>query len=195
MSILSDVEITELNKFKKMITPYVDKQVRKINDRRVISYGTSSFGYDVKLASKDLKLFTNVNNALIDPKKLDSECLVDAKVVEDKGDKYFILPPNSYALGHTEEYFKIPRDVTVIAVGKSTYARAGCIINVTPIEAGFEGVVVIEIANSTNLPMKVYLEEGIAQFLFFQGNKECSVSYADRSGKYQGQRSTVLSKV
>lgn len=164
----------------RMITPFVPKQVR-VSDSGVpiVSYGTSSMGYDVRLGRK-FKIFTNVFNALIDPLNMPETAYVDYE-----GD-YVIIPPNSYVLGHTIEYFKLPRYVGAICVGKSTYARVGCAINVTPIEPGFHGQVVIEIANQTPLPMKVYADQGIAQFVFLKGNP-CEVSYADRGGKYQNQ--------
>lgn len=162
-----------------MISPFEPTQIRIEEDRKIISYGTSSMGYDVRLA-RTFKIFTNVFSALIDP--LD---MPDRAYVDHEGD-FVIIPPNSYALGHTVEYFKMPDDVTAICVGKSTYARAGCAVNVTPIEAGWEGQVVMELANLTNLPMKVYAGMGIAQFIFFRGEK-CGTSYADRNGKYQGQ--------
>lgn len=174
----------------------VDEQgVLRHVDTPVISYGTSSYGYDVSL-SEEFKLFTNQNSVVIDPKRFDNECLVTAKVHSDStGDRYVILPPNSYLLGRTIEYFRIPRRVTVLAVGKSTYARAGAIVNVTPIESEFEGNVVIEISNSTNLPLKIYANEGIAQFMFFESDEDCLTSYADRKGKYMGQTGVTLSKV
>lgn len=163
-------------------------------DQKIISYGTSSMGYDVRLA-EEFRIFSNVNSAVADPKKLDERCLLSGEVREDTdGSKYVILPPNSYLLGRTIEYFRIPRDVMVIALGKSTYARAGAIVNVTPIEPGFEGTVVIEISNSTPLPLKIYANEGISQFVFFRGD-DCETSYADRNGKYQGQFGVVTSKV
>lgn len=162
---------------------------------RVISYGNSSYGYDVRL-SEEFKLFTNLNSAVIDPKRFDEKCLIDAELKTDpNGDKYVILPPNSYLLGRTIEYFHIPRNVTVVAVGKSTYARAGAIVNVTPIEAEFQGNVVIEISNSTNLPLKIYANEGISQFLFFESDQECKTSYADRDGKYMHQTGVVLPRI
>lgn len=179
---LIELSSTEVEEFgQPMITPFEPKQVRVNPDdgEKVISYGTSSMGYDVRLANK-FKIFTNIFNALIDP--LD---MPESTYVDHEGD-FVIIPPNSYVLGHTIEYFKIPRDITAVCIGKSTYARAGCIVNVTPIEAGFEGTVVIEIANLTPLPMKVYANQGIAQFLFFKG-EPCETSYADRAGKYQGQ--------
>lgn len=181
--------------WKPMIEPFERHQVREREGDRVISYGNSSYGYDVRL-SEEFKLFTNINSAVIDPKCFDEKCLIDAELkIDPNGDKYVILPPNSYLLGRTIEYFRIPRNVTVIAVGKSTYARAGAIVNVTPIEAEFEGNVVIEISNSTNLPLKIYANEGISQFLFFESDEDCETSYADRDGKYQGQTGVTLSKV
>jgi dCTP deaminase len=161
-------------------------------EQKIISYGTSSMGYDVRLA-EEFRIFSNVNSAIIDPKKFDERCLLLGELREDDGGKYVILPPNSYLLGHTIEYMRIPRDIMVIAIGKSTYARAGAIVNVTPIEPGFEGTVVIEVSNSTPLPLKVYANEGIAQFVFFRG-EACETSYGDRGGKYQGQQGIVLPK-
>jgi dCTP deaminase len=222
MSILSDRQIEELCinppdqalnvNTPAMIEPFVNASVREVllmgeipsggflirkpmGSRKILSYGLSSFGYDVRLAD-EFKLFTNLNSTVVDPKKIDNQCLIDAEVKTDTdGAKYVILPPNSYILGRTMEYFTIPRDVMIVCVGKSTYARAGAIVNVTPIEPGFEGAVVIEISNATNLPLKIYAEEGCAQFLFFRGSEECRVSYADRSGKYQGQTGVTLPTV
>lgn len=199
MSILNDSEIIELCEQSGMITPFVKTSIKKEEcGRKILSRGVSSFGYDVSL-SEEIKIFTNQNAALIDPKDLDEATLIEATVkVDANGAKYVILPPNSYLLGCTKEYFKIPRDVMIVCVGKSTYARAGCICNTTPIEPGFEGQVVIELANAATLPMKVYLNEGISQFLFFRGNP-CDISYADRDGgkggKYQKQTSVTLPKV
>lgn len=156
--------------------------------QKILSYGTSSFGYDVTL-SDEFQIFSNINNTVIDPLNFDTKCLVPFK------GEVCTLPPNSYLLGVTREYFRIPRDVMVICVGKSTYARCGAIVNVTPIEPGFEGHVVIEIANTTSLPMKIYADQGIAQFMFFQSDEECEVSYADKKGKYQGQTGVTLAKV
>lgn len=162
--------------------------------RRVLSYGLSSAGYDVRLAD-EFKIFSNANSSQIDPKNLDEGCLVDGVVKTDTdGARYVLLPPNSYLLGHTVETFDIPRDVMVVALGKSTYARAGAIVNVTPIEPGFRGSVVIEVSNSTPLPLRLYAGEGIAQFLFFR-SEPCLVSYDDRNGKYQDQQGLVLPKV
>ena len=174
------------NDFVPMISPFIGKSIR-VSDagEKVISYGLSSMGYDVRLA-KGLKVFTNVNNAILDPKGLDPAAFVD------KDDDVVIIPPNGFALGHTVETFNVPRDVLIVCLGKSTYARAGVAINVTPIEPGFKGQVVIEIANTTNLPVKIYTGEGIAQFLFGQSDENCLVSYDDRGGKYQGQSGIQL---
>lgn len=191
MTILADWQITKLCEGNEpMISPFVDEQVRieRGSGKRIISYGLSSFGYDVRL-SNQFKIFTNINNVVIDPLNMSDDCYVDFV-----GD-VCIIPPHSYALGHTVEYFHMPRDITAICVGKSTYARAGCAINVTPIEAGFKGEVVIEIANQTPLPMKVYANMGIAQFMFLRGETGCSVSYADRKGKYQNQRGITTARV
>lgn len=199
----------EIALFKPMITPFIPRQVRchvkpelvpvggfelgvnmsiaSSDTEKILSYGLSSYGYDVRLAD-DFKIFTNINSTLIDPLNFDEACLHD-----HKGD-YVIIPPNSYILGRTIEYFKIPKDVVIICVGKSTYARCGAIVNVTPIEPGFEGHVVIEISNSTSLPLKVYANQGISQFIFFKGTVPCEVSYADRGGKYQGQKGITLPK-
>jgi dCTP deaminase len=165
----------------------LDSGFHSVEEERIISYGLSSFGYDVRLGTK-FKIFTNTYSAVIDPLNMP-----DTAYVDFEGD-VCVIPPNSYVLGHTVETFQMPTDVTAICVGKSTYARAGCGINVTPIEAGFKGQVVIEISNLTPLPMKVYAGMGIAQFLFFRGNR-CEVSYGDRSGKYQGQTGITTAKV
>lgn len=165
----------------------------EFENRKIISKGLTSFGYDVTLAD-DAAIFSNINGTIIDPLHFVEEALV--RVTAKHG--YFIMPPNSYMLGYTKEYFRMPRNVIGVALGKSTYARAGAIVNVTPIEPGFEGTVVIEIANATSLPMKVYTDQGIAQFLFFESDEECETSYAERNGgtggKYQGQRGLVLAK-
>jgi dCTP deaminase len=163
-----------------MITPFVPNQIRQVDGNKVISYGLSSAGYDVTIG-EEFKIFSNINSTIIDPLNFDQNCCVD-----HKGD-FCIIPPNSYILAKTREYFTIPRDVIVIAVGKSTLARAGCLINVTPIEPGFKGNVVIEISNCTSLPLKVYANQGISQFIFFKLSKSCEVSYADGNRKYQGQ--------
>lgn len=185
------------NQGRPMITPFVNTSVRvDEHANKIISYGLSSYGYDVRLSDASVKVFTNANGTIIDPMALDEACLVDAEIkVDEQGHKFFILPPSSYALGYTMEYFYIPRKVSVVCMGKSTLARAGAIVNVTPIESEFEGNVVIEISNGSTLPIKIYLGMGIAQFQFLEGNEACEVSYADRSGKYQGQTGITLSKV
>ena len=174
--VLTDHQIRHLAKTKNMITPFEETQKRN----GIISYGLSSYGYDARLAPK-YKIFTNVNSAIIDPLNMSDACYVDVS-----GDTCTI-PPNSYVLGHTIETFIIPRDVLALCVGKSTYARAGCSINCTPIEPEFVGQVVLEIANLTPLPMKIYAHMGISQFIFFQGSHACETSYADRAGKYMNQ--------
>lgn len=189
--------------FVPMIEPFHSSSIRRVEqisdpyiERKIISKGLSSYGYDVSLSDKEVKIFTNINSTIINPKKLDERCLVDAVVHTDEEDaKYVILPPNSYMLGKTNEYFRMPRDVLAVCLGKSTYARACAIVNVTPIEPGFNGEVVIEISNGSSLPLMVFLNEGIGQFLFFRGTEPCRVSYADRGGKYQGQTGVTLPKV
>lgn len=168
----------------KMIEPYVDGQVRD----GVISYGVSSYGYDIRVADQ-FKIFTNVFNAVVDPKNFDPRSMVDFQGAE------CLIPPNSFALARTVEYFRIPRSVLTICLGKSSYARCGIIINITPFEPQWEGYVTLEISNTTPLPAKIYANEGIAQVLFFEADEECEISYADRKGKYQGQQSIVLPKV
>jgi dCTP deaminase len=168
-----------------MIEPFVERQVRSADSERIISYGLSSFGYDVR-CTRDFKVFTNINSAIVDPKNFDSSSFVDVE------SDVCIIPPNSFALAHTVEYFKIPRDVLVICLGKSTYARCGIIVNVTPLEPEWEGQVTLEFSNTTNLPAKIYAGEGVAQMLFLQSDQVCETSYADRAGKYQGQKGVTL---
>lgn len=173
---------------KPMIAPFVGECVRNDGEKKIVSYGLSSFGYDVRLANK-FKIFTNINNGIIDPMDMG-----DLNYVDHEGE-YVIIPPNSYVLGHTVETFCIPQDVMVVCVGKSTYARAGALVNVTPIEPGFEGQVVIEISNATPLPLKVHANMGIAQFMFYMGDRPCGVSYRDRGGKYQGQSGVTVARL
>jgi len=168
----------------RMIEPFSDKQVRD----GVISYGVSSYGYDVRIAD-EFKIFTNINSTVIDPKKFDPRSFVDVK-----GD-VCIIPPNSFALALTVEYFRIPRNVLTVCVGKSTYARCGIIVNVTPFEPEWEGIVTLEVSNTTPLPAKIYANEGIAQVLFFEGDEPCETSYADKKGKYQAQQTLTLPKL
>jgi dCTP deaminase len=167
-----------------MIEPFEDRQVRK----GVISYGLSSYGYDIRVAD-EFKVFTNINNMVVDPKNFDDRSFVDMKT------EVCIIPPNSFALAKTVEYFRIPRDVLTVCVGKSTYARCGLIVNVTPFEPEWEGFVTLEISNTTPLPAKVYANEGISQVLFFQSDEVCEVSYADKKGKYQGQKGLTLPRL
>ena len=184
MSIKSDRWIRRMAREHRMIEPFSDRQVRE----GVISYGVSSYGYDVRIAS-DFKIFTNINSTIVDPKNFDSRSFVDFV-----GD-VCVIPPNSFALARTVEYFRIPRNVIVIALGKSTYARCGIILNVTPLEPEWEGIVTLEVSNTTPLPARIYANEGIAQMLFFESDEECEVSYADKKGKYQGQKALTLPKL
>jgi dCTP deaminase len=167
-----------------MIEPFEDRQVRE----GVVSYGLSSYGYDIRVAD-EFKVFTNVYNTVVDPKRFDPQSFVDIKGA------YCIVPPNSFALARTIEYFRIPRDVLTVCLGKSTYARCGIIVNVTPLEPEWEGHVTIEISNTTPLPAKIYSNEGIAQVLFFQSDEACEVSYKDKAGKYQQQRGVTLPRI
>lgn len=167
-----------------MIDPFVDNQVRD----GVISFGISSYGYDIRVAD-EFKIFTNVYSAIVDPKEFDTRSMVDYK-----GD-VCIIPPNSFALARTIEYFRIPRKVLTVCVGKSTYARCGIIVNVTPFEPEWEGYVTLEISNTTPLPAKIYSNEGIAQVLFFEADEECEISYADKKGKYQKQQEIILPRL
>ncbi len=168
----------------RMIEPYVDSQVRE----DVISYGVSSYGYDIRIAD-EFRIFTNINSSIVDPKAFDEKSFVSFR-----GD-VCIVPPNSFALGRTVEYIRIPRNIMTICVGKSTYARCGIITNVTPLEPGWEGYVTLEISNTTPLPARIYANEGIAQILFFESDEECGTSYADKGGKYQEQVGVTLPKI
>ena len=167
-----------------MIEPFVEGQVRE----GVVSYGVSSYGYDIRVAD-EFKVFTNINTTLIDPKSFDTRSFVDLKA------PVCIVPPNSFALARTVEYFRIPRDVLTVCLGKSTYARCGIIVNVTPFEPEWEGTATLEISNTTPLPAKIYANEGIAQVLFFQSDEPCLTSYADKKGKYQAQKLVTLPKI
>ena len=169
----------------RMIEPFVSEQVSSIDGRAIVSYGTSSYGYDVR-CSTEFKIFTNINAAIVDPKAFD-----DSSFIEYNGD-VCIIPPNSFVLARTIEYFRIPRNILTICVGKSTYARCGIIVNVTPFEPEWEGHVTLEFSNTTPLPAKIYANEGVAQVIFFEGEEECDVSYKDRKGKYQGQVGVTL---
>ena len=187
MTIKSDRWIRRMAEEQGMIRPFEPNQVRSLEGKRVISFGTSSYGYDVRCAD-EFKVFTNIYSATVDPKAFDERSFVDVR-----GD-VCIVPPNSFALARTVEYFKIPSDVLTLCVGKSTYARCGIIVNVTPLEPEWEGHVTLEFSNTTNLPAKIYANEGVAQLLFFQSDEACEVTYKARGGKYQGQRGVTLPK-
>ena len=184
MTIKSDSWIKRMALEHKMIDPFVDNQVRT----GVISYGLSSYGYDIRVAD-DFKVFTNVYSTVVDPKNFDPKSFVDMKT------DVCVIPPNSFALARTIEYFRVPRDVLTVCLGKSTYARCGIIVNVTPFEPEWEGFVTIEISNTTPLPARIYANEGIAQVLFFQSDEPCEVSYKDKKGKYQAQRGVTLPRI
>ncbi len=186
MSIKSDRWIRRMAA-QGMIEPFADAQVRAVDGRKIVSYGTSSYGYDVRCAG-EFKIFTNINSTIIDPKNFDVNNFVDFR-----GD-VCIVPPNSFALARTVEYFRIPRSTMVICLGKSTYARCGIIVNVTPLEPEWEGHVTLEFSNTTPLPARIYANEGVAQFLFFESDEVCETSYRDRGGKYQGQTGVTLPK-
>ena len=187
MSIKSDKWIRKMSLEHEMINPFEPNQLRHINDKKIISYGTSSYGYDVR-CSTEFKIFTNINHNIVDPKNFDSQSFVELDSDE------CIIPPNSFALARTVEYFKIPRSTLVICLGKSTYARCGIIVNVTPLEPEWEGHVTLEFSNTTPLPAKIYANEGVAQMLFFESDEICETSYKDRGGKYQGQTGVTLPK-
>jgi dCTP deaminase len=187
MGIKSDNWIRRMVAEMGMIEPFEPHQVRSVEDRRVISYGTSSYGYDIR-CSDEFKIFTNINSAIVDPKNFDENSFVDLK------SDVCIIPPNSFALARTVEYFRIPRDVLTICLGKSTYARCGIIVNVTPLEPEWEGHVTLEFSNTTTLPAKIYANEGVAQVLFIGADEVCETSYRDRGGKYQGQTGVTLPK-
>jgi dCTP deaminase len=184
MPVLSDRWIRRMATEHAMIEPFVESQKRA----GVISYGLSSYGYDARIAD-EFRIFTNVDSAIVDPKQFSEASFVERRA------EVAIIPPNSFALAHTIEYFRIPRDVLTICLGKSTYARCGIIVNVTPLEPEWEGQVTIEISNTTPLPARIYAGEGICQFLFLQGNEPCETSYADRAGKYMRQRGVALPKL
>lgn len=184
MSVKCDKWIRRMAVEEKMIEPFADRQVRE----GVISYGVSSYGYDMRVAD-EFRIFTNVNSSIVDPKHFDPKSFVEFQ------GPVCIVPPNSFALGRSMEYFRIPRSVLTICVGKSTYARCGIIVNVTPFEPEWEGFVTLEISNTTPLPAKIYANEGLCQILFFQGDEACETSYADRNGKYQKQQGIVLPKL
>lgn len=185
MGIKSDNWIRRMADQHKMIEPFESGQVRVTENGPIVSYGTSSYGYDVRCAN-EFKIFTNINSSVVDPKSFDEGSFVDVQ------SDVCIIPPNSFALARTVEYFRIPRDVLTICLGKSTYARCGIIVNVTPLEPEWEGHVTLEFSNTTPLPAKIYANEGVAQMLFLGADEVCETSYRDRNGKYQGQTGVVV---
>ncbi len=185
MSLKADNWIRHMAQNHGMISPFAAEQVRTLDGNKIISYGTSSYGYDVRCAA-EFKIFTNINSMIVDPKNFDPRSFVDFQ------GPVCIIPPNSFALAHTVEYFRIPRDVLTICLGKSTYARCGIIVNVTPLEPEWEGHVTLEFSNTTPLPAKIYAHEGVAQMIFLGADEPCTVSYRDRDGKYQGQQGVTL---
>ena len=187
MSIKSDKWIRRMSLEKEMIQPFEPNQLRHVNDKKIISYGTSRNNFFI-ICSTEFKIFTNINHNIVDPKDFDAQSFVEIDADE------CIIPPNSFALARTVEYFKIPRSTLVICLGKSTYARCGIIVNVTPLEPEWEGHVTLEFSNTTPLPAKIYANEGVAQMLFFESDEECETSYKDRDGKYQGQTGVTLPK-
>ncbi|MGB1400866.1 MAG: dCTP deaminase [Pseudohongiellaceae bacterium] len=187
MTIKSDRWIREMASAQGMIDPFEPAQVRFIENRKVISYGTSSYGYDVR-CSDEFKVFTNIYSATVDPKAFDDRSFVDIQ------SDVCVIPPNSFALARTVEYFRIPKDVLTVCLGKSTYARCGIIVNVTPLEPEWEGHVTLEFSNTTPLPAKIYANEGVAQMLFYQSDEQCEVTYKQRGGKYMGQTGVTTPK-
>ena len=188
MSIKSDRWIRRMAAAHGMIEPFEAGQVREASGQKIVSYGTSSYGYDVR-CSDEFKIFTNINSTIVDPKAFDAKSFVDYKGA------VCIIPPNSFALARTVEYFRIPRSVLTICLGKSTYARCGIIVNVTPLEPEWEGHVTLEFSNTTPLPAKIYANEGVAQMLFIESDEVCETSYRDRGGKYQGQTGVTLPRI
>lgn len=190
MSIQPDFWIRKMVKEHAMIEPFEESQVRQVKDgQRLVSYGLSSYGYDLRVAN-EFKIFTNVLNSIVDPKNFDEKSFVDIKTND-----YCMVPPNSFALARSIEYFRIPRDVLTICLGKSTYARCGIIVNVTPFEPEWEGHVTLEISNTTPLPAKIYANEGLAQVIFLKSSEQCETSYADRKGKYMGQKGITIPRM
>ena len=188
MTVKSDRWIRQMAVEKAMIEPFEPGQIKASGGRNIVSYGTSSYGYDIR-CSTEFKIFTNVNSTIIDPKRFDEKNFVDYK------GEVCIIPPNSFALARTVEYFRIPRNVLTICLGKSTYARCGIIVNVTPLEPEWEGHVTLEFSNTTPLPARIYANEGVAQVIFIESDEVCETSYRDRGGKYQGQKGVTLPRI
>ena len=196
MTIKSDLWLRKMAEEQQMITPFLPELVRETGGNKIISAGCSSYGYDMRLADDGFRVFSPIRGLEIDPKKFDEASLIEPNIrTAEDGAKYYLLPPHHYGLGVTVETFKMPRKVTGLAIGKSTYARAGLLVNATPLEAGWEGCLVVEIANLANLPLRVYVNEGIGQILFFESDEDCAVSYSDRGGKYQNQTGLTFAKV
>jgi dCTP deaminase len=191
MSVLADWEIKQLAEREEMISPFVDHLVSKEGERKLLSYGLSSYGYDIRLSPSQCLIFGKVQAGDCDPKNFDPAILKPADLLEDERGQYFLLPPYGYCLGVAQERLKLPRDVTVVAVGKSTYARSGILVNITPAESGWEGYLTLEISNCTGLFNRIYANEGITQLLFYRGNP-CNTTYQDRKGKYQDQPNNVV---
>ena len=188
MTIKSDRWIRRMAQEQRMIEPFEAGQVKTFEGRKIVSYGTSSYGYDIR-CSTEFKIFTNINSTIVDPKAFDQKNFVDYS------GEVCIIPPNSFALARTVEYFRIPRNVLTICLGKSTYARCGIIVNVTPLEPEWEGHVTLEFSNTTPLPARVYANEGVAQVIFIESDEVCETSYRDRGGKYQGQKGVTLPRI
>jgi len=188
MTIKSDKWIRKMAEEHGMISPFEPNMIREKDNDKIVSYGTSSYGYDIRCAP-EFRVFTNINSTIVDPKSFDPNSFVEFN------GSHCIIPPNSFALARTVEFFKIPRNILTICVGKSTYARCGIIVNVTPFEPEWQGYVTLEFSNTTPLPAKIYAEEGCAQVLFFESDEECETSYKDRGGKYQGQSGVTLPKI
>jgi dCTP deaminase len=196
MTVKSDRWIRRMAEESQLIEPFDAELVRSIDGRRIISAGASSYGYDMRLADDGFRVFSPIHGREIDPKHFDESSLIEPPLRDaEDGSKYYLMPPHSYALGVTVETFRMPRNVTGICVGKSTYARAGLIVNTTPLEAGWTGRLVIELGNLADLPSRVYVNEGIGQVLFFESDENCNTSYEDRGGKYQGQTGLTYSRL
>ena len=196
MTVKSDRWIRRMAEEAALIQPFNPTLVREVDGRRIISAGASSYGYDMRLADDGFRVFSPLHGREIDPKHFDAESLVEPPIREaEDGSRYYLMPPHSYALGVSVEKFNMPRNVTGICLGKSSYARAGLLVNTTPLEAGWTGRLVIELGNLANLPLRVYVNEGIGQVLFFESDEDCATSYEDRGGKYQGQTGLTYSRL
>lgn len=191
MSILADWQIRDLAVNQEMISPFTESVIREEEGRKILSYGLGSYGYDIRLSPEQCLIFGRIQAGDCDPKNFDPDILHPAELLEDERGKYFLLPPYGYCLGVAQERLKLPRNVTVVAVGKSSYARSGILVNITPAEAGWEGYLTLEISNCTGLFNRIYANEGITQLLFYEG-ATCSISYKDRNGKYQSQPKEVV---